>query len=219
MSNRRVRSSRQRKFGGKSKRANTRPVKDVFLIVTEGTTEKNYFEMECFRDKSVKVEARRGVHPHPPALLKTADDWLANLKRDGDLRPGDQAWVVLDEDDATDQQLQAVFAWAAERKDRGVGFSVPQFEYWLLLHFADAKGASTQKDVLDSLMQHWPSYAKTAQPSFTLDDVRRAIARAEVKVREPIDSLTDFDEHVGRHTASTTVHLLAERIITSLYGR
>ena len=160
MSNRRVRSSRQRKFGGKSKRANTRPVKDVFLIVTEGTTEKNYFEMECFRDKSVKVEARRGVHPHPPALLKTADDWLANLKRDGDLRPGDPAWVVLDEDDATDQQLRAVFEWAAERKDRGVGFSVPQFEYWLLLHFADAKGASTQKDVLDSLMQHWPAYAK-----------------------------------------------------------
>ncbi|QNP94972.1 RloB domain-containing protein [Corynebacterium wankanglinii] len=112
--------------------------------------------MECFRDKPVKVEARRGVHPHPPALLKTADEWLANLRRDGDLHPGDQAWVVLDEDDATDQQLQAVFEWAAERKDRGVGFSVPQFEYWLLLHFADAKGASTQKDVLDSLMQHWP---------------------------------------------------------------
>lgn len=219
MSNRRVRSSRQRKFGGKSKRANTRPVKDVFLIVTEGTTEKNYFEMECFRDKSVKVEARRGVHPHPPSLLKTADDWLANLKRDGDLRPGDQAWVVLDEDDATDQQLQAVFEWAAERKDRGVGFTVPQFEYWLLLHFADAKGASTQKDVLDSLMQHWPSYAKTAQPSFTVDDVRRAIARAGAKVREPLDSLGDFDEHVGRHTASTTVHLLAQRIITSLYGK
>ena len=30
MSNRRVRSSRQGKFGGKSKRANTRPVKDAF---------------------------------------------------------------------------------------------------------------------------------------------------------------------------------------------
>lgn len=219
MSNRRVRSSRQREFGGKNNRVNTRSVKDVFLIVTEGTTEKNYFEMECFRDKSVKVEARRGVHPHPPALLKTADDWLANLKRDGDLRPGDQAWVVLDEDDATDQQLQAVCECATERKDRGVGFSVPQFEYWLLLHFADAKGASTQKDVLDSLMQHWPASAKTAQPSFTVDDVRCAIARAEAKVREPPDSLTDFDEHVGRHTASTPVHLLAERIIASLYGR
>jgi len=49
MSNRRVRSSRGRKSGGKNKRVNTRSVKDVFLIVTEGTTEKNYFEMECFR--------------------------------------------------------------------------------------------------------------------------------------------------------------------------
>ena len=68
-------------------------------------------------------------------------------------------------------------------------------------------------------MQHWPAYAKTAQPSFTVDDVRCAIARAGAKVREPLDSLRDFDEHVGRHTASTTVHLLAERIITSLYGK
>lgn len=219
MSNKQVRSSREKKFGGKNKRSKTRPVKDVFLIVTEGTTEKNYFQMGCFRDKSVKVEARRGVHPHPPALLKTADDWLTKLKRDGDLRPGDQAWVILDEDDATDQQLQAVFEWAAERKDRGVGFSVPQFEYWLLLHFVDAKGASSQKDVLDSLMQHWPAYTKTAQPNFTVEEVRQAISRARGKVCEQPDTLGDFDEHVGRHTASTTVHLLAERIITSLYRR
>ncbi|OHO81429.1 hypothetical protein HMPREF2736_06530 [Corynebacterium sp. HMSC036E10] len=219
MSNKQVRSSREKKFGGKNKRAKTRPVKDVFLIVTEGTTEKNYFEMGCFRDKSVKVEARRGVHPHPPALLKTADDWLTKLKRDGDLRPGDQAWVILDEDDATDQQLQAVFEWAAERKDRGVGFSVPQFEYWLLLHFVDAKGTSSQKDVLDSLMQHWPAYTKTAQPNFTVEEVRRAISRARRKVCEQPDTLEDFDKHIGRHTASTMVHLLAERIITSLYRR
>lgn len=219
MSNKQVRSSREKKFGGKNKRAKTRPVKDVFLIVTEGTTEKNYFEMGCFRDKSVKVEARRGVHPHPPALLKTADDWLTKLKRDGDLRPGDQAWVILDEDDATDQQLQAVFEWAAERKDRGVGFSVPQFEYWLLLHFVDAKGTSSQKDVLDSLMQHWPAYTKTAQPNFTVEEVRRAISRARRKVCEQPDTLEDFDKRIGRHTASTTVHLLAERIITSLYRR
>ena len=218
MTNKRVRS-REKKFGGKDKRAKTRPVKDVFLIVTEGTTEKNYFEMECFRDKSVKVEARRGVHPHPPALLKTADDWLASLKRAGDLRPGDQAWVVLDEDDATDEQLEAVFEWAAERKDRGVGFSVPQFEYWLLLHFTDAKGASSKKDVLDSLMQHWPTYTKAAQPNFTVEDVRQAIARARRKVSEQPDSFKDFAEHIGRHTASTTVHLLAERLITSLYRR
>ena len=87
MSNRRVRSSRERKFGGKSKRANTRPVKDVFLIVTEGTTEKNYFEMECFRDKSVKVEARRGVHPQRVSDSLCAGGWFTSSPRIGRGKP------------------------------------------------------------------------------------------------------------------------------------
>ncbi|WP_431832117.1 RloB family protein [Corynebacterium coyleae] len=128
--------------------------------------------MDCFRDKSVKVEVRQGDKPDPPALLRTADDWLAQLKRSKDLQPGDQAWVVLDEDAATPEQLGEVFRWAAERKDRGVAFSVPAFEVWLLLHYAEAKGVRSQKEVETALKAHWPTFTKTAKPKFTMEQIQ-----------------------------------------------
>lgn len=219
MNSRNVRSARQNKFRGKAASANSRSLKAVFLIVTEGVTEKNYFEMDCFRDKSVKVEVRQGDKPDPPALLRTADDWLAQLKRSKDLQPGDQAWVVLDEDAATPEQLGEVFQWAAERKDRGVAFSVPAFEVWLLLHYAEAKGVRSQKEVETALKAHWPTFTKTAKPKFTMEQIQQAVSRASRKVGTEYASIEEFDEQVGRHAAVTTVHLLVQLLLASLYRK
>lgn len=216
----RVKSSQNNKFRGKNDKSKTRQVKAVFMIVTEGTSEKNYFEMDCFRDKSIKVEAREGDKPDPAALIKTAEAWLSSLKADRDLQPGDQAWIILDEDDATDEQLAEVFDWVALRKDRGVGFTVPQFEYWLLLHFDDGKGTRTQREVEEKLKQCWPNYHKTARPQFTVEQVNQAVGRASVKVSDTgVTTLDEFDEKIGRHSSVTTVHFLVELILASLYGR
>lgn len=218
METRKVQSSRGAKFKGKVSSANSRELKAVFLIVTEGVTEKNYFDMDLFRDKSVKVAVRQGDKPAPLALLRTADAWLAKLKKSKDLQPGDQAWVVLDQDASSDEQLSEVFDWASERKDRGVALSVPAFEMWLLLHYSNAKGLLTQKEVEAALGQHWPNFTKTAKPRFTLAQVNQAIERADQKVTDPVSSLSELDSEVGRHASVTTVHLLVKLILKSLYG-
>lgn len=219
MANRKVHSSRKDKLKGKNRTAKTRQVKATFLIVTEGTSEKHYFEMDSFRDKSIKVEAREGDKPDPLALLRTADAWLAALKSEGDLQPGDQAWIILDEDDASDEQLSEVFDWADKRKDRGVGLTVPQFEYWLVLHFDDGKGLLTQREVEEKLGQYWPNYSKTARPQFTVEQVNQAVSRAHCKVKKPVQTLPEFDSTIGRHSAVTTVHFLVELLFASLYGK
>lgn len=60
----------------------------------------------------------------------------------------------------TPEQLGEVLQWAAESKDRGVVFSVPTIEVWLLLHYVEAKGVRSQKEVEAALKTHWPTLTK-----------------------------------------------------------
>lgn len=102
-------NSRKKKLSARSRTQGTRPYRSLFAIVVEGQTELRYFTMPLFQDRNVKVEIRPGKQPDPPALNRAADDLLASLKRSGALRAGDQAWIVLDKDDWTANQLTEVF--------------------------------------------------------------------------------------------------------------
>ena len=210
---------RRRKLGGKSKTARTREVRSLFGIVVEGETEKQYFQMGYFREPSVRVMVNPGKPNDPPSLARAAGDMIVNLKRDGTLRSGDQVWVVLDADNWSDSQLETVFGWAEERAargDRGVGLCVPQFEYWLLLHFEDGAGVGTKTEVLDRLAKHIPDYEKNVPLHFSEEQIKAAVARARVKVPRQFMTLSDLDSMTGRGTASTTVHFLVDKLCQSL---
>lgn len=209
-------NSRKKKLSARSRTQGTRPYRSLFAIVVEGQTELRYFTMPLFQDRNVKVEIRPGKQQDPPALTRAADDLLASLKRSGALRAGDQAWIVLDKDDWTANQLMEVFSWANARPDRGVGLTIPQFEYWLLLHFDDGKGASTQTEVLNALRRHIPHYQKAAPLTFTASEVTQAVLRASARVPRPVANLAELNENLGEGTAATTVHFLAERLLASL---
>lgn len=189
------RQRRRDKLGRKTHSAGTRHIRSLFGIVVEGETEKRYFDMDYFHEPSVKVMVNPGKPNDPPALARAADALIEELKRGGELRSGDQIWVVLDADDWADAQLEEVFRWSRERSekgDRGVGLCIPQFEYWLLLHFEDGRGVGTKAEI------------KTAN------------SRARSRVPEEFASLSDLDADIGRGTASTTVHFLVERLVHSL---
>lgn len=208
--------SRKKKLTARRRTQGSRPYKSLFAIIVEGQTELQYFTMPIFRDRNVKVEVRPGKQQDPPALTRAADDLLTSLKRSGTLRAGDQAWIVLDKDDWSDAQLAEVFHWANSRPDRGVGLTIPQFEYWLLLHYEDVKGKNSQKEVLNALRCHAPNYQKAATLAFSAEEVSQAIERAAARVPDPIVSHSELDEDLGAGTAATTVHFLAEHLLVCL---
>ncbi|EEI63981.1 hypothetical protein HMPREF0293_0555 [Corynebacterium glucuronolyticum ATCC 51866] len=41
--------------------------------------------------------------------------------------------------------MEALFTWAGQRSDHSLGFSVPQPEFWLLLHYENGNGVAAQK--------------------------------------------------------------------------
>ncbi|MGV0347217.1 hypothetical protein, partial [Corynebacterium coyleae] len=59
----------------------------------------------------------------------------------------------------------------------------------------------------------------TPQPKFTMEQIQQAVSRASRKVGTEYASIEEFDEQVGRHASVTTVHLLVQLLLASLYGR
>lgn len=195
----------------KREKVKQREERSLFVIAVEGKTEKEYFNR--FRNKlsSVRVLVTQGKSSNPRAVLQTVNGALDTLKRKDELRPGDEAWVILDEDHWTEIELQEIWDWGQQRKDRGVGFSVPQFEWWLLLHFEDGRGVRTQREVLERLCVYIPDYQKgnPNQLDFDADAIAKAVQRAASKVNSLPYQREEREAIAG---AWTTVHLLVDKL-------
>ncbi|OFL92913.1 hypothetical protein [Corynebacterium sp. HMSC055D05] len=77
----------------------------------------------------------------------------------------------------------------------------------------------SQKEVEAALKTHWPTFTKIAKPKFTMEQIQQAVSRASRKVGTEYASIEEFDEQVGRHASVTTVHLLVQLLLASLYGK
>ena len=161
--------SYRRKLGGEhaaSRPVGTRAIKKLFIIITEGETERVYFTMDMFKprrnsDVNVKViceKSKDGSDPKP--VLSSMKNKLESLKQRDELRSGDSAGLVLDDDDSQSEEFQALDAWAAERNDRFIAYTKPQFEWWLLLHYRDGTGIATKSKGLAALRDKQPNYQK-----------------------------------------------------------
>ncbi|EPD68286.1 hypothetical protein HMPREF1219_01932 [Corynebacterium pyruviciproducens ATCC BAA-1742] len=203
----------RQKLNRNRKRANTRALKALFGIIVEGDTEKRYFDR--FRGANVKVKVVPGRSaPDPESLTELADDVLDEFKRKGEIRSGDQMWIVSDKDTYTAEQIEVLFSWAAKRKDRGLGLSLPQFEYWLLLHYEDGVGVLTQRECLSRLHHHNPHYRKNdlSSVSFSEADINRAVQRARRFPPLP-PTFREFLNSGLDRSAYTSVHVLVERLL------
>jgi hypothetical protein len=122
------------------------------------------------------------------------------------LRKGDEAWLVVDKDEWTDEQLAELFAWSETKKEFGFALSNPQFEYWLLLHFEDGSGIASGRQCSQKLARHLPGYDKGFDPrKISIGRIQAAIDRAEQRDRPPCE---DWPRHTG-----TTVYRLVQRIL------
>jgi len=182
------------------------PYRKLFVIAVEGEkTEKEYFDIfKAMQSLMIHIECLNSkTDSSPIRVLKRMKEYLA----DKELRKTDEAWLVVDKDQWTDEQLRILFDWARTRDNYGLAISNPKFEYWLLLHFEDGNDVRTSADCDSRLKRHIPNYDKKISPDkFTRERIEKAIEYAKRRDNPPCE---DWPHNPG----STTVYKLVDRII------
>ena len=183
-----------------------RRYRKLFVIATEGIkTEPSYFAI--FNDRSVVyVRWLRGNHGSSPAqVLQRMEQHLQTHQ----IAETDEAWLVVDKDQWSDEQLAELHRWSQGADNRGLALSNPRFEYWLLLHFEDGAGISSSQECSRRLRRHLPDYDKSVDHrKFSRDMIVKAVERAKARDSPPC---RDWPREPWR----TTVYRLVSNILQS----
>jgi hypothetical protein len=182
-----------------------RRYRKLIVIASEGSkTEPQYFSLFNNRESVIRSFCLRGRHDSaPPHVLKRMKDYLRN----SGLRSTDEAWLVVDRDNWTEEQLDELYRWSEQAGNYGFALSNPKFEYWLLLHFEDGSGITGSQDCSDRLKGYLPDYKKDIDPrKFTPDRIDAAIERADQRDNPPC---ADWP----RMVSSTTGYRLVRNIV------
>lgn len=206
-------TSAKNKLSSKDKNRSTRSSRSLFVIVVEGETEEKYFKQKWFRAANVTIKLEVGSHSDPQSLIDSAEDLINKLKEKGELRSGDQAWIVLDRDNNKKMHLEKLISWGEIRGDRYIGFSDPQFEYWLLLYYVLPRGIRSKSECLEKINEFTPNYRKNTQFSFTIDQILQAIENGEKRYTQMPRNLS-FNEMITESNMSfTTLHVLTKNLL------
>lgn len=126
------------------------------------------------------------------------------------LRPGDEAWIVVDRDNWPEKPLDRIEEWAKSSEQYGLALSNPNFEYWLLLHFEDGFNIKSPRDCLSRLQSNIPDYDKGIDPRhYSLERTHEAVRRAELRDQPRCEGWP-------RRLGTTTVYILVERLLQAL---
>jgi hypothetical protein len=191
-----------------------RRYKKLFIIAAEGIkTEPLYFDIFTDDASTVRVSCLKGKHDSSPLqVLKRMTD---HLERE-ELKSSDEAWLVVDKDQWTDDQLAQLHQWSSQKDNYGFALSNPKFEYWLLLHFEDGTGVTSSRDCTDRLKCRIPDYDKGIDMrKISRSQIKDAIRRAKERDNPPC---SDWPRILGQ----TTVYRLIENILgtsKNLMGR
>jgi RloB-like protein len=181
--------------------------KKLFIIAVEGNkTEFQYFNhlktLENVRP-IIRIKCLKSNHKSSPAqVLKKM---LEYLKQES-LKKSDEAWIVVDKDNWTNEQLKKLYDWALSSQNYGFALSNPKFEYWLILHFEDGSGITTSHQLSTRLAKYFPNYNKGIDfRKMTYEKIYDALYHAKLRDNPPC---VDFPRTFG----VTTVYKLIARI-------
>jgi hypothetical protein len=181
------------------------PYKKLFVISVEGSkTEPQYFAIFNQPQSIVLVKCLRrpSTESSPMQVLKKMEGYL----RKESLKRTDEAWIVVDKDDWSEDHLRELLQWSKKSDNYGFALSNPNFEYWLLLHFEDGKRISNVRECLTRLKRYLPNYKKDIDDKkITLELVAEAIARAK---QRDIGRSNDLPQ-----IWSTSVYKLVEKFL------
>ena len=196
-------SSKRRRF---NRPLGQRRYRKIFVLAVEGIkTEHQYFNLFNDQNSIIRVSCLKGKHDgSPPQVLTRMEK---HLKKES-LRNSDEAWLIVDKDQWSDEQLSQLYHWSLKASHYGFALSNPKFELWLLLHFEDGKGISSSQICSQKLERHLPGYNKginVRKISETM--IHDAVKRAKQKDSPPCK---DWPRKTG-----TTVYRLVENILKS----
>ena len=203
------------------------------LIVTEGVnTEPTYFDAlkYAFASPSVELVAYGAGRGDPRSLADAALAYQKKRRKDArdkklsisQLEDFDEIWIVFDTDVLKPDKRNDGIAYA-KRKGLKVAYSQPCFEYWLLLHSAEAyttAAISQCADVTPYLEKayNWRGYDKNKEaskkliaPLVTKENVKNAVEASQRVRRHHSDVSTPFPAN-----PSTKVDLIIETINKSV---
>lgn len=188
-----------------SRKVGNIPYRRLFVLAVEGAkTEPQYFAF--INNLQRKVTIRSLTHKYKTSPLNVLDRIKEYLKKNR-LSESDEAWVVIDKDEWSNDQLTQVFNWSKLRGNYGVAVSNPKFEFWLLLHFEDGDQVTSSQSCSNRLRQYLPEYDKGIESrKITKDQIPQAIDRARKKDTPPC---TEWPKSPG----VTTVYILVDKIM------
>ncbi len=186
-----------------------RRYRKLFVISVEGVkTEPQYFELFNKNDQNIiKISCLKGNHQSSPfQVLKRMENYL---KLEG-LKKTDEAWLVIDKDQWSFEQIEELFEWSKSKENYGFALSNPLFEFWLLLHFEDGNKIANANECLERLKRHLPEYRKGIDSrKITHEMIHIALRRAKQR-DNPM--CVDWPKIIG----VTTVYKLVEKLISKV---
>ncbi len=199
-----------------SRKAPYREIKPRFLIITEGETEENYFNMikKFFRGIPIEIITKKGKQSNPLSVVKTAHREIKESRNN----QYTAAFAVVDKE-APNLHVQCLSNAINEIK-KGLSknlikcdliISNPSFEFWLLMHFRYTTSLFHNADaVIEKLKKFIPDYKKAydfenkTEISQKLDIAIEHSKRCESQHDMPFDPLTS--------NPSTQVYKVIEKI-------
>lgn len=151
-----------------------------FVIATEGSvTEPEYFDKFRHRGGIVIDIPNKETNSSPKDVLRV----LRKSLKERPLDKNDEAWMVIDRDDWSVDQINAVLDELKRIRTQGrcfLAMTNPKIEFWLLLHFEDGNGVSTPTECDRRLKKYLPGYDKhVANCGVGPENAQNAIKRAK----------------------------------------
>lgn len=201
------RAGRLRAYQARGRAYRVRSYETIFILTAAGTkAEQEYFAL--FGQLGIRTTVQwappKTSDRAPERVLRTLREYLNERKAAHGSRY--EAWLVVDKGRWTEDPSSPLLRWAQRGQRYGLAVSNPAFEYWLLLHFEDARNIRTARQCADRLQKYIPGYSQGLPPgSINLNQIRQAIERAERRDARP--------GAASPRTVGTTVYRLVKKIL------
>jgi len=107
-----------------------RSLKPVHIFICEDTKSSKYYMEGLGKAKNINIKAEKAYGTSPEDVYETAKDKLSLFRDKGIAK----IYCLFDKDDCPDDKFNKIIA-QCRKKEIIPAFSIPCYEYWLLLHF------------------------------------------------------------------------------------
>lgn len=188
------------------------------LILCEGETEENYFQGLITQEKyrrqfsSIDVKIYKPKDNSPVGLIKNAKEKIKVAKRDKN--PYNFIWVVFDKDGHAN--IPDAFENARNSNPEvQIAFTIPCFEYFVLLHFEKtSKPFKKCDDVISQIkkQKYIPDYEKASNIFKLLEPNMQTGLANSAWIVEQFTGEVEEGKKVYNLSAYTNIHVLVNEL-------